>query len=97
MTAQEFLTANREEVINYFNNEIAANWTITLKDFMTDLMNNFRKITTGEEYKKYDLMGNLLEAKSRLGTFNRISVVGEDKRTAALKNRYNGTAYMAMV
>ena len=97
MTTQEFLTANREEVINYYNNEIAANWTITLKDFMIDLMNNFRKITIGEEYKRFDLMRNLDAAKSRLGMFNRINVVGEDKRTTALKKRYNGTAYMAMV
>ena len=97
MTTQEFLTANREEVINYFNNEVAANWTITLKDFMTDLMNNFRKVTKGDEYKRFDLMANLSEAKSRLGLFNRISVVAEDKKTAAMKNRYNGTAYMAMV
>lgn len=97
MTTQEFLTANREEVINYFNTEIAANWTISLKDFMIDLMNNFRKLTISEEYKRFDLMGNLAEAKSRLGVFNKITVIGEDKRTAALKNRYNGTAYMAMV
>jgi hypothetical protein len=97
MTTNEFLTANREEVISYYNNEIAAYWTITLKDFMTDLMNNFRKITISEEYKRFDLMGNLQDAKERLGVFNKITVVAEDKKTDALRNRYNGTAYMAMV
>ena len=97
MTTNEFLTANREEVISYYNNEIAAYWTITLKDFMTDLMNNFRKITISEEYKRFDLMGNLQDAKERLGVFNKITIVAEDKKTDALRNRYNGTAYMAMV
>lgn len=97
MTTNEFLTANREEVISYYNNEIAAYWTITLKDFMIDLMTNFRKITKGEELRRYDLMGNLQDAKERLGLFNKITIVAEDKKTAALKSRYNGTAYMAMV
>ena len=59
MTTQEFLSENREEVINYFNNEIKNYWNISLKDFMTDLMVNFRKITTGDDFKKFDLFGNL--------------------------------------
>lgn len=74
MKTKDFLTENRTEVINYFNNEISNYWTISLKDFMIDLMNNFRKISTKEEYTKMDLMGNLQEAKSRLGMFNKCSV-----------------------
>ena len=74
MKTQDFLTENRTEVINYFNNEVSNYWTISLKDFMIDLMNNFRKISIKEEYTRMDLMGNLQEAKSRLGMFNKCSV-----------------------
>lgn len=97
MTTQQFLSENRQEVINFYNNEISKYWTISLKDFMLDLINNFEKITTGEELKKFDLFGNLNRAKSRLGLFNACKVEAEDKVTNALRAKYNGTAYMAMV
>lgn len=97
MKTQEFLSENRTEVINYFNNEVSNYWTISLKDFMIDLMNNFRKISIKEEYTRMDLMGNLQEAKSRLGMFDKCKAVAEDKVTNALRNKYNGTAYMALV
>ena len=74
MTTQKFLSENREQVINFFNNEISNYWTISLKDFMIDTMNNFRKISIKEEYTKMDLIGNLKEAKSRLGMFNKTTV-----------------------
>ena len=74
MNIQDFLTENRTEVINYFNNEVSNYWTITLKDFMIDLMNNFRKISIKEEYTRMDLIGNLQEAKGRLGMFDKFSV-----------------------
>ena len=97
MTTKDFLAQNRQDVINYYNEEIANYWTISLKDFMLDVMINFRKITTGEELKKYDLFGNLQDAKSRLGLFNKTKVVATDKVTDSLRKKYNGTAYMAMV
>ena len=97
MKTQEFLSENRNEVINYFNSEISNYWTISLKDFMIDLMNNFRKISKKEEYTRMDLMGNLKEAKSRLGMFDKCTVVAEDKVTDALRRKYIGTAYMALV
>lgn len=74
MTTQEFLSENRTEVKNYFNTEISTYWTISLKDFMIDLMNNFRKISIKEEYTRMDLMGNLKETKSRLGSFDKVEV-----------------------
>lgn len=75
MTTQEFLSENRNEVIAFFNNEIASHWNVTLKNFMFDLMQKFRKISTKEEFTKMDLMGNLTEAKSRLGCFdNKVEV-----------------------
>lgn len=97
MTKQEFLSENRQEVINFYSNEIATFWTISLKDFMIDVMNNFRKITTGEEYRKFDLICNLQDAKSRLGMFNACTIEAEDKVTNALRNKYKDTAYMALV
>lgn len=69
MTTQEFLKANREEVVSFYNTNVQPLYAVTLKDFMVDLLNNFRKITSGEDFKKFDLMGNLQEAKSRLGLF----------------------------
>lgn len=70
METRDFLKANREEVVNYYNSKIKGFYNVSLKDFMIDLMNNFRKITTGEELKKFDLFGNLQDTKSRLGTFD---------------------------
>ena len=97
MTTQEFLSENRQEVINYFEKEISQFWTISLKDFMVDVLVNFKKVTTCEEYKKFDLMANLQTAKSRLGMFNKTKVVAEDKVTNALRAKYQGTSFMAMV
>ena len=67
MTTKEFLTENKEQVVNYYNENVNGLYNISLKNFMVDLMNNFRKITLGEELKKYDLFGNLQQTKSRLG------------------------------
>lgn len=96
MTTSEFLTANREEVINYYNDNIKDDYSVSLKDFMTDLLKNFRKQTTCEEYKKFDLYGNLIAAKSRLGLMTTI-VIADDKITNNLRNKYKGTAYMSMI
>lgn len=95
MKTQEFLTENRNEVINFYNEKIKGNYNITLKEFMSDLLTNFRKITLGEELKKFDLFGNLQDAKSRLGMANNITA--DDFRTKALREKYQGTAFMAMV
>ena len=70
MKTQEFLKNNREEVVNFYNTNIKNFYNVSLKDFMIDLLSNFRKITTTENYVKMDLFGNLQEAKSRLGMFD---------------------------
>ena len=66
-TVKEILTAERETVINYYNSKIKGLYNITLKNFMLDVVNNFEKITTEEDYKKYDVYGNCENAESRLG------------------------------
>ncbi len=97
MTTQDFLTENKQEVINFYNKEISGFWKISLEDFMIDVIENFRKITTGEDFKKFDLFGNLQAAKSRLGLFNACTIQADDKATNALRMKYMGTAYMALV
>ena len=67
MTTKQFLTDNREQVINFYNKNIKGLYNTTLHNFMLDLMNNFRKITIDEDFDKTDLFGNLNEAKDRLG------------------------------
>ena len=92
MTTKEFLTENREVVINFYNEEIKNFWNVSLKDFMTDLMVNFRKITTGDDFKKFDLFGNLNETKSRLGNMDTKIEVGFD-RDAFIAKKYKGTVF----
>ena len=79
MKTKEFLSENREEVINYFNNEVKNFWNISLKDFMIDLLSNFRKVTISEGLKRMDLTANLKEAKSRLGCFDNETKVSYSK------------------
>lgn len=97
MTIKEFLAENREVVIAFYNNEIKDYWAISLKDFMNDVLENFRKTSIKKDFTKTDLNGNLIEAKSRLGLFNKVAVEAKDKITDRLRNKYKGTAYMAMV
>lgn len=67
---KEFLTDNREQVVIFYNKNVKGLYNTTLNAFMTDLRNNFRKITIVENLTKTDLHGNLIEAKSRLGLMN---------------------------
>ncbi len=69
MTTQNFLSENRERVINFYNDNVNGLYNISLKDFMIDLMKNFRKATKKEiiGYTLTDLSANLTDAKSRLG------------------------------
>lgn len=69
MTTQEFLSENRERVIKFYNDNVNGLYNVSLKDFMVDLMKNFRKATKKEikGYTLTDLSVNLTEAKSRLG------------------------------
>lgn len=70
MTTQEFLSENRQEVINFYNEKVKNFHNVTLKDFMINLINGFEKITNGESLTKFDLFGNLQYAKSRLGMWD---------------------------
>lgn len=94
MNTQEFLAENREEVIAYFNVEIKNSWNISLSAFMKDLMNNFEKVTLAsiEGYTRTDLNSNLMNAKSRLGTFDKRVEVKFDRDNYIAK-KYKGTVF----
>ena len=70
MTTKKFLTDNREQVINFYNENVKGLYSTTLNAFMIDLMNNFRKVTIVDNLTKTDLFSNLNEAKSRLGNMS---------------------------
>lgn len=70
MTTQEFLKDNREEVVSYYNSKIKGFYNVSLKAFMLDLMNNFKKETIVDGLTRTDLFANLNKAQSRLGTFD---------------------------
>lgn len=94
MNTSEFLTENREIVIKFYNSEIKGSWNITLKAFMLDLMNNFRKATLASVvgYTRTDLTANLMDAKSRLGCFDNKVEVKFD-RDAYTAKKYKGTVF----
>jgi hypothetical protein len=96
MKTTNFINENTEAIATYFEKEIIGFWNISLEDFINDLTINFKQITTGEELKKFDLFGNLQSAKSRLGLMN-TNVIAEDKKTNALRAKYQGTQFMSMV
>lgn len=97
MTNKEFLSENRLEIINFYNESVNPYWNASLKEFMTDLMLNFRKVSMVDQFTKTDLSFNLDDAKKRLGLWNKSIVVANDCKTDFLRKKYNGTAYMSMV
>ena len=66
---KEILAENRDLVINFYNEEVKGAWNISLKDLMTDVMENFKKRTKKEieGFTKTDVYMNIRDAKSRLG------------------------------
>ena len=68
MKTKEFLTANRDQVIKYYDQKVKGLYNTTLSAFMVDLMNNFKKVTLQEieGLTKMDLFANLEDAKNRL-------------------------------
>lgn len=98
MTALELLTEKRERVISFYNTEIKGNWNISLKAFMTDLLNNFEKYTKAsiEGYTNTDLTGNLFAAKTRLGEFDNKVEVAFD-RDAYRKSKAPNGQWIAII
>lgn len=95
MTTKEFLTENREMVIEFYNKEIKDYWNISLGKFMLDVMSNFKKATKKEikGYTMTDLKINLLDAKSRLGMFDKVEVVVKYSKPYSESNHAKAVAY----
>lgn len=90
-----WLSENREIVISKYEALKAEQFFngISLKDFMIQILsamqiNNVKSDKRAASMLPF-LMGNVY--------FNNSKVTGNDKVTDALKAKYNGTAYMAMV
>lgn len=95
-TVKEVLTENREWVIDYYNTEIKNSWKISLKDFMTDILTNFRKVTISEGYKLMDVSCNCMEAKSRLGLMD-TKIEVEFDRDAYRQSKAPNGQWMAII
>ena len=92
---QNWLSENREVVISKYNdltNEKFFNG-ITLKNFMVEVLSAMVRNNVKSEKRAASmlpfLMGDIY--------FNNSKVVAEDKITNALKAKYAGTAFMALV
>jgi len=75
MTTQIFLSENRKEVISFYNSNIKNDSNLSLKEFMIDLMNNFKHVVKHLElYAMHNLMMNMFQAQERIGINNEIGV-----------------------
>jgi hypothetical protein len=90
-----WLSENREQVISKYNNLTTEEFFngISLKDFMVQVlksmqMQNIKSANRAASMLPF-LMGNVY--------FNNSKVTGSDKKTEALKTKYEGTSFMAMV
>ena len=92
---KNFLTENRETIIAQYNETAKLQFFngITLKDFMIQILNAYERNNVKSEKRAkadFDLhVGNTCFQNSKLNAV--------DYRTDALRAKYNGTAYMAMV
>lgn len=70
MKTINFIAENNDRIEAFYEKEIKTYFEISFIDFVNDLTKNFRKITTSDDFKLFDLIGNMQEAKSRLGLFD---------------------------
>jgi hypothetical protein len=91
----KWLSENRETIISNYNNLTKEQFFngISLKDFMLQVMQAMQMNNVKSEKRASSmlpfLMGNIY--------FNNSKVEGNDKITEALKAKYEGTAFMALV
>lgn len=90
-----WLSENRETVISKYNDLTKEEFFngITLNNFMIQVLNsmvrnNIKSANRASSMLPF-LMGDIY--------FNNSKIVADDAKTAELKEKYNGTAYMALV
>ena len=90
-----WMTENREVVIEKYNKLINEPYFngITLKDFMIQIY-NLMQVNNPKSDKRCN---SLLPFVMGQVYFNNSKVLGNDKVTDDLRNRYNGTSAMALV
>lgn len=90
-----WLSENREQVLNSFKSLTEERFYngITQRNFMITVMNRMSQNNPRSAKKASSLLPTILGEV----VFNNSKVEGEDKVTNALRNKYEGTSYMAMV
>lgn len=92
---KSWLSENREQVINSFNSLTAERFYngISQRDFMVKVMNRMNQNNPKSAKKASSLLPYILGEI----VFDNSKLDSKDVVTEALKARYEGTAYMAMV
>ena len=92
---REFLTANREEVIAKYNKLTQERFFngISLRDFMLKVLHIMTINRFRSEKSARNGMNSLLDRVY----YDNCSISTPNSKDDALKNKYKGTAYMAMV
>jgi len=94
-TTQNFLANNREYVIAKYN-EISVNEFfngISLKEFMMQVLTIMNNNNPKSEKRAASLLADVVS----LVMVKNTKIEAQDKVTERLTNKYNGTAYMALV
>jgi len=90
-----WLSENREQVISKYNNLTTEKFFngISLKDFMVQVLKSMQM----QNIKSANRAASMLPFLIGNVYFNNSKVTGSDKKTEALKAKYDGTSFMAMV
>jgi len=90
-----WLSENREQVISKYNKLTSEEFFngISLKNFMVQVLQSMQM----QNIKSAKRAASMLPFLMSNVYFNNSTVTGSDKKTEALKSKYEGTSYMAMV
>ena len=90
-----WLSENREQVINSFESLTKERFYngMTQRNFMITVMNRMAQNNPKSAKRASSLLPTILGEI----VFNNSKIEGDDKTTYALRKKYEGTAYMAMV
>jgi hypothetical protein len=94
-TTQNFLSENRALVIEGYNKAASSEFfnQISLKDFMVQVLNTMNNNNPKSEKRAASLLPHIVS----MAIVSNTKIDATDKVTDSLRNKYNGTSYMAMV
>jgi hypothetical protein len=92
---KNFLTSNREIVLNSYKSASEQRFfnQISLANYMTQVFNYMVENNPKSDKKAMSILISAIDRVSQKNT----SISGSDFRTEALKAKYSGTAFMAIV